>query len=446
MPARDDHGVGPELLRHPAAHDLALQAVSDAPAHRGRVDHGRHVTEKDGRRAAQRDHRVPQVVERRDPAHRSDRPLHRALDDDARGGVLVRAFEGVDDLVEGHATPGGPLGVEQDLVLAEVAAEPLDRRDPGYGEEPVLDLELGQVAERHQVYRPRLGLQRELEDFVQAAGEAGQQRGVGPGRHLRRGLRDALGHELARAVVVGLGVELDRDLRHAELRGGPDAPHVRQPAERDLHRDGDAGLQLLRVHGGVLDDDVEDGHGEIRETRRGAGRAATRGPGPRANRTSPPASTGRAKKTRMTRRTRPPLSVVMVLAFPARLVRLGLQQERAFDHDRVAGAQPGKDLDLAAEVAPAADFADLELAFLVPGHEDAPAVAQSLEGGGGNGDDGLRTGIDGEEDLGRHPGPQHARRVGDLDADRERARAGIDLPADQDDGSREASGRAGLGT
>ena len=61
-----------------------------------------------------------------------------------------------------------------------------------------------------------------------------------PGGSCAGDLRDALGDELARAVVVGVGLELDRDLRDAELRVRADAAHVRQPGERDLERDGDA--------------------------------------------------------------------------------------------------------------------------------------------------------------------------------------------------------------
>ncbi len=104
-------------------------------------------------------------------------------------------------------------GIDLHLELAQVAAEPLDRRHAGHRQQAVLHLELGEVAQRHQVDGAGLGLERELEDLVQPAGEAREQRRVGARRQLRRHLADALGDQLARAVVVGVGLELDGDLR-----------------------------------------------------------------------------------------------------------------------------------------------------------------------------------------------------------------------------------------
>ena len=80
-----------------------------------------------------------------------------------------------------------------------------------------------------------------------------------------RRLGDALGDELPRAVVVGVGLELDRDLGHAELGVRAHAAHVGQPGERDLERNGDGGLQLLGAHRRVLRDDVEDRRRQVGE-------------------------------------------------------------------------------------------------------------------------------------------------------------------------------------
>ena len=66
--------------------------------------------------------------------------------------------------------------IELHLELAQIAAEPLDRGDAGHGEQAVLHLELGEVAQRHQVGGAGLGLERELEDLVQPSGEAREQR------------------------------------------------------------------------------------------------------------------------------------------------------------------------------------------------------------------------------------------------------------------------------
>jgi hypothetical protein len=81
-------------------------------------------------------------------------------------------------------TPRHAIGVHLDLKLAQIAAEPLDGGDAGHREQPILDLVLGEVAERHQIGNARRSLERELEDLVEPPGDAGQQRRIGPWRKL----------------------------------------------------------------------------------------------------------------------------------------------------------------------------------------------------------------------------------------------------------------------
>ena len=162
--------------------------------------------------------------------------------------MTIRLLDRVQHLVEADAPRRHPLGIELHLELPQVAAKPLDRRHAGHGEQPVVDLELGQIAQRHQVGGAWLGLERELEDLVQATGQAGDERRIGARRQLADDLRDALGDELSRAVVVGVRLELDRDLRDAELRVRAHAAHVGQARQRDLERNGDGGLELLGAH------------------------------------------------------------------------------------------------------------------------------------------------------------------------------------------------------
>ena len=74
------------------------------------------------------------------------------------------------------------------LVETDLARQPSvrDRAEPGTGgdnrrdarrptprhrEQPVLDLELGQIAERHQIGRTRVSFERELKDLVEATGQ-----------------------------------------------------------------------------------------------------------------------------------------------------------------------------------------------------------------------------------------------------------------------------------
>ena len=78
-------------------------------------------------------------------------------------------------------------------------------------------------------------------------------------------LCDPLGHELAGAVIVGVWLELDRDLGHAELGVGSNATHVGQTCEGDFKGNGDGGLELFCSHRRVLRDDIEHGSREIGE-------------------------------------------------------------------------------------------------------------------------------------------------------------------------------------
>jgi hypothetical protein len=195
----------------------------------------------------------------------ADAPLERSLHDEARGCVLVRAAHRVQHLVERHVAHRHAVGVDQHLKLAQVAAEPLDRRDARHRQEPVSYLELGEVAQGHEIDRAGLRLERDLDHLVQPSGDARQERRAAARRQLRRNLRHALGHELARAVVVGVGLELDRHLRDAELVRRAHAARLRKTCERALERDRDRGLQLLGAHRRVLHDDVEHGCGQVRE-------------------------------------------------------------------------------------------------------------------------------------------------------------------------------------
>src|SRR4029079_2661587 len=112
---------------------------------------------------------------------------------------------------------GHPRRVDLNLELAQVAPEPFDRGDTWYGEQSVFDLELGEVAERHQVDGAGLGFERELQNLVEAAGQTRHQRGCGAGRERCRDLTDAFGDQLTGAIVVGVGLEFDGHLAHTQL-------------------------------------------------------------------------------------------------------------------------------------------------------------------------------------------------------------------------------------
>ena len=188
---------------------------------------------KHRRRAAHDDDRLAQILDAGGAAERADGPLHRTLAHEAARGIDVRRSDRVQHLVERHAARRHALRIELHLELAQVSAEAFDRRHAGHGEQPVAHVELREIAQRHQVRRARLRLERELEDLVESTGHAGQQRRLGARRELRGHLRDPLGDELARAVVVGVGLELDRhlDRRRAETATGcGECPAVRPSA------------------------------------------------------------------------------------------------------------------------------------------------------------------------------------------------------------------------
>ena len=200
----DLHRVGAELLDDAGADDLALETVRDAAPHRRGLAHVGDVAEQDRHVAPRRDDRAPQVVDALRAAERAHRPFDRALGDDAARRVHVRFLDGVQHVVEADAARRHAFGIELHLKLAEIAAEPFDGRDTGHGQQSIVDLELREVAQRHEVRRAGLGFERELEDLVQPSGQARNQRRVGAGRQLPGHLGDALGDELARAVVVGV--------------------------------------------------------------------------------------------------------------------------------------------------------------------------------------------------------------------------------------------------
>ena len=181
-PVGDRDGVGAELPHDAAAHHLAGQPVGQAAPHRRPLAHVGDVAQEHRRPAAHRHDGRGDVGDAVGPGVGVDRPLHRALGDEAAGGGGAGALGGVDQLGQRHAAGRHAIGVDLDLELAQVAAQPLDRGDAGHRQEPVLDLVLGQIAQRHQVGGAGVGLDRELEDLVEPAAEARQHRRAGAGR------------------------------------------------------------------------------------------------------------------------------------------------------------------------------------------------------------------------------------------------------------------------
>ena len=158
----------------------------------------------------------------------SDRPLHRSLTDEATGRVDVRRFNGMDDFVETHATRGHAFRIDLHLELPEIPTEALDGRDTRHREQPILHLELRQIAQPHQIRCAWLCLERELENLVQSSGDARQERRFSSRWELSANLIDSLRHELTRAA---LGRLAPRDAEILALKYGQRWSY-RQIAER----------------------------------------------------------------------------------------------------------------------------------------------------------------------------------------------------------------------
>ena len=199
---RDGDGIGAELFDHAAADDFAGQPMGDTAPDGGRLDHVRDVAEHDRDSFLDRDDRRSELVDGLHAADGAHRPFRAALRDESAGRVDVRVLDGVQHFVQRDVPRRHAGRIDLNLELPEIAAEPLDRGDTRDGEQPVLQLELGQVPERHQVHGAGFGFEREFENLVQPAGEARQQRSIGAGRELRSDLTDTLGDELPGPVVV----------------------------------------------------------------------------------------------------------------------------------------------------------------------------------------------------------------------------------------------------
>ena len=263
--SRDRHRVRAELLDDAGADDLALQPVRNAPSDRCRFPNVGDIAEQDWHITSRRHHGAAKVVNGLRTTDGADGPFDRPLGDNPTRGVEVRLLDRVHHIVQADSPRRHALGVELDLELPQIAAEPFHGRDARHGQQPVVHLEFGEIPKGHEIRRARVGLEREFEDLVQTTSEAGDQRRIGPGWQLPGHLPDPLGDELSRAVVVGARLEFDGDLRHPELRVRSHAPHVRQPGQRNLERNRDGRLELLGTHRGILRDDVEDGRRQIGE-------------------------------------------------------------------------------------------------------------------------------------------------------------------------------------
>ncbi len=117
-------------------------------------------------------HGVANVFHVSRAADRPYTPLNGTFRDEPAGGIEVGALHPVDNFIQGHAPRRHSVGVHLNLKLAKVPAHALHRGHAGHRQQPVADIELGQIAQGHEIALAGFIFQGELENFVQPACEA----------------------------------------------------------------------------------------------------------------------------------------------------------------------------------------------------------------------------------------------------------------------------------
>ena len=141
----------PNCLTIAAAHDLAVEPVRDAAPHRRRLAHVGDVAERHGRRPC-----TATTVLRRSSTFARARRRARSTPSAPCVTKPPAAFTLAPStacMTSSSVTPRAAMrsGSSCTWNCAQVAAEPLDRGDARHREQPVLDLELREIAQRHQI-------------------------------------------------------------------------------------------------------------------------------------------------------------------------------------------------------------------------------------------------------------------------------------------------------
>jgi hypothetical protein len=217
-------------LHHAVAHRRDILEADDAPArHRVAV-------------VGQVDLQFAQFVHRLELAQQAHIVVAVAFRDAPCGHIQVRALQRAHNRVDRQPVGVQSLLVDQHLDFALLAAANRDARHAGHAGESVFDDILCQVAQlvgravaRQREIHRRLRLRIQLEDggSLRAFGQLVQNR-----VQLRLYFQISVGEVCA-------DVELQRHLRHPELRGGGDLTQPLCPRNRVLYRFRDEGFNLF---------------------------------------------------------------------------------------------------------------------------------------------------------------------------------------------------------
>ncbi len=272
LDARDDFLGVAAAHHHDHAADRFGHAVLDhRPRARRRADlHLGHVAQGQRRAAHFLEHDGADVVDVAHQAHAADQVLLGKMRQHAAARVGVVGGQRLEHLLHRHVVVAQPLGIDQHLVLLLVAALRVDLRHARNGAQqrphhPVLgDAAAGQLVGRQFPAAVVRTIERVLVDLAQPRGHRPQHRRHAH-RHARLHFDDALHHQLAREVHVGLVAEHQRDQRQAGLVQRAHLCQRRQAGHRHLHRYGDEALDLLGRAPGRLGGDLHLHVGHVRK-------------------------------------------------------------------------------------------------------------------------------------------------------------------------------------
>ena len=224
------------------------------------LDRG-HVRDPDGAGAARPDDRRGDGFDVRQPAHALNQVLLAPRLPEPGRRVPVGAPQRVFDRGERQPVVEQPIGFDQHLELAALAADHRHLGDPGDGEKPPADDHVGGGAQLDGRVRRRL--QRHEHDLAHDRRHRGEHRrrdhvGERGGRR-----RQLFGDGLAGPVDVFAPVEVDPDHGEPDRRGRAHPPHSRRAVHHRLDGQGDQRLHVRRGHAPALDQHRHRRRGQV---------------------------------------------------------------------------------------------------------------------------------------------------------------------------------------
>ena len=248
------HGALELLHQHDAVDDVGLVVAAGHAEPRTESDLVLgDIRQQHRQTALLRQHDIVHVLDRgqdAEPAH-VDRLL--AERDRAAADVGVAGADRGDDLRQRQVERPHPVEVDLGLEFLGLAAEHQHVGDARHETQPALH---HPVLQRPQLDQVDVRRTDELvaEDFADRAGRRDDRLHAGRKLDVLQPVERLLAHE----VVVAAVFELQADEAQRKHRVGADVFQPRRAGDRDLDRDRDVALDLLRRLAGILRDDLDD--------------------------------------------------------------------------------------------------------------------------------------------------------------------------------------------